>query len=390
MNPRQPRRLPWALIASVLLHALLLAFVLWRTSEERPNPAGPKPLEVDLVMVPPAAAVAPATAQKAEPPTARPQPPKAHKPARKPASTSPSEVAKVAPVAPSGVAAASSEPADSPRQGDSNSFLVPRVGTMLPGLGKGGDENEASGHTRRNGPGEEPDQAAVREYTAERAKERLDNQLGEMVADAQRKNGLVDPYFTRLQAELVAGFQGSKVQLSSRTTQEAFQQEVVGSYVDPAQRFAKTGNPMADPEQARQFNESSFGRLLERGGSQLGDSHDQRMLEAGMQSMAFTQIMKDSVSRPRLKTVLMLRQDGNGALAETTVIERSGDKEFDEYVLHLTRKVVLVQGDTSESGGAPSALGWSSVWQFTWEPPQVKVKLLRVLRAKPSVLDSAQ
>ena len=104
------------------------------------------------------------------------------------------------------------------------------------------------------------------------------------------------------------------------------------------------------------------------------------MLQAGLQSMAFTQVIKDSASRPRLKTVLMLRQDGDGALAEATVIERSGDTEFDEFVLHLSRKVVRDQGDTSEKGGAPSALGWSSVWQFTWEPPEVKVKLLRVLK----------
>ena len=96
--------------------------------------------------------------------------------------------------------------------------------------------------------------------------------------------------------------------------------------------------------------------------------------------MAFTAVLKDSASRPRLKTVLMLRQDGDGALAEAKVIEQSGDKEFDEFVLHLSRKVVREQGDTSETGGAPSALGWSSVWQFTWEPPEVKIKLLRVLK----------
>ena len=98
--------------------------------------------------------------------------------------------------------------------------------------------------------------------------------------------------------------------------------------------------------------------------------------------MAFTAVIKDSASRPRLKTVLMLRQDGDGALAEARVIEHSGDLEFDEFVLHLSRKVVRNQGDTSEKGGAPSALGWSSVWQFTWEPPEVKVKLLRVLKEK--------
>ena len=155
---------------------------------------------------------------------------------------------------------------------------------------------------------------------------------------------------------------------------------MVETYTKPAERFAKTGSPLADDEQARQFSESSFGRTLDRGGIPGGDVHDQRMLQAGLQSMAFTAVIKDSAARPRLKTVLMLRQDGDGALAEATVLEHSGDLEFDEFVLHLSRKVVRTKGDTSEKGGAPSALGWSSVWQFTWEPPEVKVKLLRVLR----------
>ena len=129
-----------------------------------------------------------------------------------------------------------------------------------------------------------------------------------------------------------------------------------------------------------EFLAVQVGRTLERGAPQAGDSHDQAMLQAGMQSMAFTAIIKDSASRPRLKTVLMLRQDGDGALAETTVLEKSGDTEFDEFVVHQARKVVRDQGDTSEAGGAPSAVGWSSVWQFTWEPPQLKVKLLRVVK----------
>jgi hypothetical protein len=261
---------------------------------------------------------------------------------------------------------------------------------VLPELGSG-EEGEAAGRTLRNGPGEEPDALAVREYTAERNKAKLDDQLGEMVAAVQRQTGLVDPYFTRLQADLSTGFKGAHVELSERTAAQTFTQEVVDTYTGPASQFGKTGNPMSDPEQARPFNESSFGRTLERGGNQLGDAHDQRMLEAGMQSMAFTQVIRDSASRPRLKTVLMLRQDGDGALAETTVLEHSGDSEFDEFVIHLTRKVVRDQGDTSETGGGPSALGWSSVWQFTWEPPQVKVKLLRVVRPpKEAPLKSAQ
>ena len=376
MNRREPRRMHRTLIASLLLHALLLAFVMWKAANAPVAPLRSKPLEIDLVMVPP----------KVEPSVPAPvvQPPAPVSPKRRQATASaqkpsksaaPSEQVATAPSTTSPVG----EQADSPRNG--STFLVPRVGTMLPGLGAG-DESEAEGHTTRNGPGEEPDVHAVREYTAERVKARLDNELGELVAAAQRADGLVNPYFTHLQEDLRAGFVGVDVKLTRRSAGKMVKEEVIDSYTGPASQFAKTGNPMADNEQARQFNDSSFGRLLERGGQQMGDAHDQRMLQAGMQTMAFTQIMKDSVSRPRLKTVLMLRQDGDGALAETTVLEHSGDSEFDEFVVHQARKVVRDSGDTSEKGGAPSALGWSSVWQFTWEPPEVKVKLLRVV--KPS------
>ncbi len=386
MSQPKQRRLHWTLIASLVLHALLLAVMLVRNASGPAAVAKQKPLEIELVLVEPKAeaVVAPAPAPVA-PPQVKPSPVRlaAKRPVATASAPEPAAVAEAsAPSAPVGA------PADSPRAG--SPFLVPRVGTVLPGLGAG-DDSEAAGHTVRNGPGEEPDVAAVNEYTAERSKVKLDDVLGEMVATAQRNSGLVDPYFTRLGADLAEGFKGAKVQLSKQTSAETFKQEVVDTYVAPAERFAKTGNPMGDPEQARQFNESSFGRTLERGGSQLGDPHDQRMLEAGMQTMAFSQIIKDQVSRPRLKTVMMLRQDGDGALAEATVLEHSGDNEFDEFVIHQARKVVRDQGDTSEAGGAPSAFGWSSVWQFTWEPPQVKVKLLRVLRGhKDSVLQKAQ
>jgi len=379
MKHRQPRRLHWALLASVFLHALLISWVVRSAADPGLAKKGPAPIEMELVMVTPPAPVPARVSPVAPAPSARPtgktkQAPKqaqAKQPAAPAGPTAPEQVV-TAPSAPVG------EQADSPRQ--SSPFLVPRVGTLMPGLGTGAYEHEAPGRTVSNGPGEEPDEVAVREYVAERAEKRLNDQIGDMLAKAQRDNGLVAPYFTHLQADLLEGFKGVPVKLSKRSTAKMLKEEVVDTYTDPAERFAKTGSPLANDEQARQFSESSFGRTLDRGGIPGGDVHDQRMLQAGLQSMAFTAVIKDSASRPRLKTVLMLRQDGDGALAEATVIERSGDSEFDEFVLHLSRKVVRDQGDTSEKGGAPNALGWSSVWQFTWEPPEVKVKLLRVLK----------
>jgi hypothetical protein len=377
MKQRQPRRLHWALVASVLVHALLVAWVS-TSPGHAPALKGARPIEIEWVIeTPEAPSSAPA-------PSVPQVPVKKQMASKRPAKEQPPAAAQAAVAEPEKVAAGAApavgEQADSPRQ--TSTFLVPRVGTVMPGLGNGSAEGEAAGQTVRNGPGEEPDAVAVREYTAERASKRLNDQIGDMLAKAQRENGLVNPYFTRLQADLVEGFKGVEVKLTKRSTGTMLREEVVETYTGPAQRFAKTGSPLANDEQARQFTDSSFGRTLERGGIPGGDVHDQAILQAGLQSMAFTQVLKDAASRPRLKTVLMLRQDGDGALAEATVLEHSGDSEFDEFVLHLSRKVVRGQGDTSNTGGAPSAVGWSSVWQFTWEPPEVKVKLLRVLKDK--------
>lgn len=383
MNGDRPRGLHWALLASLVLHAVLGAYAFFGPKPDRGAPLGPKPIEVELTFKTEEPPAPPVPKPEAPAPVVPPTPAIAKKktvaPARPVAVAAEPQTQPTAepsgPSAPSGLVA---DKGDSPRQ--SAPFLVPRVGTMLPEMGTEAALADAPGKTVRNGPGEEVPAEAMREYTAERAKARLDDQLGEMVAKAQRENGLVDPYFTKLQDDLRGGFVGVDVKLTKRGTGQMLKEEVLDTYTAPAERFAKTGSPLENDEQAKQFTDSSFGRTIDRGGVPGGDINSSRMLQAGLQSMAFTAVIKDSASRPRLKTVLMLRQDGDGALAEATVIQHSGDLEFDEFVLHLSRKVLRDKGDTSETGGAPSAYGWSSVWQFTWEPPEVKVKLLRVLK----------
>ena len=100
------------------------------------------------------------------------------------------------------------------------------------------------------------------------------------------------------------------------------------------------------------------------------------------------QAMVNTAKRARLKTVLEIRQTASGALAETVVLEHSGDAKFDEWVIHQTRKLISDLGET-EDGDTPwhdeSSKGFRSVWQFTWEPPKVKVKLIRVMRSEGKV-----
>src|SRR3954469_5318344 len=103
MKSRQPRRMMKTLVASLLLHALLLLFVGWRASQVRPPKPTSRAIEMDLVMVPPPAPPAPA------PVPAKPEPPRVVKraptapAARKPeaAPEQPAVAAVPAPSAPS-------------------------------------------------------------------------------------------------------------------------------------------------------------------------------------------------------------------------------------------------------------------------------------------------
>ena len=107
-----------------------------------------------------------------------------------------------------------------------------------------------------------------------------------------------------------------------------------------------------------------------------------------MQQLASMQVMMNTAQRPRLKTVLEVRQTATGVLAETVVLQKSGDAKFDEFVIHQTRKLISELGET-EDGDTPwhdeTSKGFRSIWQFTWEPPKVKAKLIRVLRTEARV-----
>jgi hypothetical protein len=118
-------------------------------------------------------------------------------------------------------------------------------------------------------------------------------------------------------------------------------------------------------------------------GLSAGDVNGQREMGKAMQQFGAMEALVASAQRARLRTVIELRQDRDGALAEAVFLERSGDAKFDEFVLHEARKVVRSRGEVEDGAESPYKEGWRSVWAFTWEPPKVKAKLLRVLRGHP-------
>jgi hypothetical protein len=376
---RDQNRSAWALLLSFFLHA---AFALWMVFGDHARESGPvvsQAIQVEIIQV-----------EAPKPP----EPEQAAAPARAPTPEQKSKKKTSAPieavVIPQPAAGEPGAPAktdqapvaDAPR----TVTLQPSLGVVLPGLGSG--ERELSkGKTIVNGPGEEPDAVALREYTEDTIKRRLDEDLLNGAAAARARSGLMDPYFTRLGSKLNDGLGKAGVELRERKVGEILRDEVFGTWQETASRYGKDGNPLNSPEEERRVVESGLGRQAGVGavnGLSGGDVNGQREMAKALQQFGAMEAVVASAQRARLRTVIELRQGRDGALAEAVFLERSGDEKFDEFVLHEARKVVREQGEIDPGDETPFKEGWRSVWAFTWEPPKVKAKLLRVLRGQPS------
>lgn len=376
---REQNRGAWAIALSLVLHALLALWMVFGDHERPQGPVVSHAIVVEIIEV--------------EPPKA-PEPERAEAPAPAPAPQKKDKKKTAAPieavVVPEQVAGDKGAPektdqapiADAPR----TVTLQPSLGVVLPGLGTG--ERELSkGKTIVNGPGEEPDAVALREYTEDTIKRRLDEDLLNGAAAARARSGLMDPYFTRLGSKLNDGLGKAGVELRERKAGEILREEVFGTWQETASRYGKDGNPLNSADEERRVVESGFGRQAGVGqvnGLSGGDANGQREMAKAMQQFGAMEAIVASAQRARLRTVIELRQGRDGALAEAVFLERSGDVKFDEFVLHQARKVVREQGEIDPGDETPFKEGWRSVWAFTWEPPKVKAKLLRVLRGQPT------
>lgn len=277
--------------------------------------------------------------------------------------------------------------ADDPRaSGAGGASLQPRISTVLPGIGNG-EGDDAEGRTVVNGPGEDGDPEAIAEYTREQVGRKAQNLVDGVMGDVARNSGTLPPYFSKVQSGMMDGFGKLLPDLSEKTKQQKAH-EALDPWLVPAETYGKTGSPFANPDDEREVKETGLGRIADQGGFNHSDPAEAGRMNQTMQQLGSMQAMVNAAKRTRLKTVLEVRQTSSGALAETVVLEKSGDAKFDEWVIHQTRKLISELGETDD-GDTPwhdeSSKGFRSVWQFTWEPPKVKVKLIRVMRAEAKV-----
>jgi hypothetical protein len=340
---------PVWLLASVALHALLF----WLLPESPPARAIPPRHAAQLELAWFDAAPPPAATSKPQAQPSRTVPQRSHR-------------AAAAQEAPAAEAPALAMPAGPGR----SDFPVAQAPTLVPGTGTALKllqqlpQEEAHGSTLRNDETEVVDEAAVREYVGEVASRKLNEQLSVDLAAAAVGAGRIPGHFRRLEEALRNGAKTGAVKHTERSTGEVARDVVETMF----------GQPSA--EDAKAVANTPMGYSVQQQTMPLPNVEDQRFREAALGMMAASEGQFRRASRPRLKTVLVLTQDPSGALADVSVLERSGDREFDESAIHLSRRVVRELPDSDEKG-----LGghfWRSRWVFTWEPPQVKVKLLDV------------
>ncbi|MFT3840835.1 MAG: hypothetical protein QM723_27850 [Myxococcaceae bacterium] len=371
-----------ALLLSLVFHAGG-AFLLLRYAPAPKPVEERKPIEVEFRIIPretpaPVPQQAPVPAQQAAKTAAK------SKAQSKPQASEP-HPAEATPPSALSFQERGSRNADEPRANGTAS-LQPRISTVLPGIGNG-EGDDAQGHTVVNGPGEDGDPDVIAEYTREKVGRKAQNLVDGLMGDAARNSGTLPPYFSKVQSGMMDGFGKLLPDLSEKTKQQKAH-EALDPWLVPAESYGKTGSPFANPDDARAVTDTGLGRIAQSGGFNHGDPGEAAYLNGRMQQLGAMQAMMNASQRARLKTVLEIRQTSSGALAETVVLEKSGDAKFDEWVIHQTRRLISDLGET-EDGDTPwhdeSSNGFRSVWQFTWEPPKVKVKLIRVMRTEGKV-----
>ncbi|MDX2015833.1 MAG: energy transducer TonB [Myxococcaceae bacterium] len=346
---------------SLALHAVVAVVVHTRPVEPPPQRTAAALTWVDVA---PASPPAPSVQPPPPPvrlvrPVTAPRAAQASAPPSTPAITTPGGLTSDLPTA------SPSERAEGPTvEPGKRPNLTPGMGFVMR-LPQAGDAEDTRGTTLRNDPMDQPDPRAVAEYEGERAGRKLSLDLATDVARAAQGAGRKPGFFVRLGAALGDASETTKVSVSN-ASQAAATRNAIGSVLDPTRT-------RPSDEATRRVAETAFAQNARIGNPALpGDQ--QQFNNAVAQSMTRFESIKENLSQAQLRAVVELTIDPTGALADASVLEKSGDSQFDESALHLSRKVMRALPESDEKGLGTT--WWRSRWVFTWEPPRMKVRFL--------------
>lgn len=358
------RRFAVIIGVSLLLH-LGVALAVGRAPAGPPPRADSAPMQLEFVLVtePPPAQREPEVPAVQPAPVPAPVRPKTRRP---PVAATPS-------AAPAGREGAT---AQGPSEGvgtrgdlpvNSNPSLTPSAGFAMSLGTRGVPREEPRGTTITNGPGAELEPEEIAAWTSDKLTRKLNNELRRDVGEAAVAAGNVPGHFKSYESAMRGALPRAKIDVTPLTAKEGLA-EVAGALFG--------GMPSAEAQ--KRVADSPLGRSVQQQSVMLPNVDDQRQREAMLGMMAATEAAKERLQRPRLRTVLEMTTDMSGALADVSIIEKSGDTRFDESVLHFSRKVARTLPDSDEMRLGQSM--WKSRWQFTYEFPQVKVRLLNAWR----------
>lgn len=363
-------RLGWAGLVSLLLHAALLAW-LWERAPARPvsapPPPEPPPLVVDIITTPPPEPTpAPTPPAPRPPPVARPRPvkpaplpaplpsepppeptPAPEAPPESPAPMAPAEApsaptAEAPPADPAEALSAEAPPpplaeapappptqAPAPTPGAEDApltvDLIPRTppapddeGWSLPGP----PQPEAPrGRTLLPGDPSLSPEVLLAEEKA-RVTERVETWTQDQLAELRVKNGLVHPYFSELRASMEKQMEDSPLFNEAKLS---IVQQLVTSYMEEAERYGAGANPGKPQNERAPPTGSERLEAISRG----NPAHDSLRAFLG----AGERVQQLAESSPELVVIVEMRQALNGTLDSIKVVETSGNKAFDKYVL---------------------------------------------------------
>jgi hypothetical protein len=316
-------RLGWAGLISVLLHAALLA-LLWESEPVRPPvsapPSQPPPIVVEVFSSPPEPpAPSPTPLPPPAPPPQQPQPGRRPPPPPKPAARPPDTL-------PVPESASPTEPKRSEGAPLAEELKHP---SLLPPTPSGGWSVPETAEAPRgrtiypDDPSLSPEVLKAEEKA--RVTARVQTFAEDDLATLRVENGLVHPYFSEIRTSLEKQMENPPL-----FDGKGNGQRLVQNYLKAAESYGATGTtgPSRRPPGPIGREPPTASERLESI-SKGNPAHDsmRAFLAAGE---AMQQLAEPA---PDLVIVLELQQTADGQLRSVQVVEPSGNKAFDTYVL---------------------------------------------------------
>jgi hypothetical protein len=155
-----------------------------------------------------------------------------------------------------------------------------------------------------------------------RVTERVETWTQDQLAELRVKNGLVHPYFSELRASMEKQMEDSPLFNEAKLS---IVQQLVTSYMEEAERYGAGANPGKPLNERAPPTASERLESISRG----NPAHDSLRAFIG----AGERVQQLAESSPELVVIVEMQQALNGKLDSIKVVETSGNKAFDKYVL---------------------------------------------------------